>query len=234
MGLTLKDIKRRNGTLYGAGAPSGGAMQFGTGCVQSELDGTEHILNVDEKAVIPDEFSWQMAMPPVRNQGMSSTCVCQSLTGVLDFLHNSKKGVSGVCNNYSVNELYSVRKNKFANGMTFKEAMHYLRHNGLKGADGETEKIGSYAMVKSELAAKYAIMMFGPIVAGLPVYSADQTHFWRKGGKYQGGHAVTFVGYDRAGFWIRNSWGERWALNGHVLLPYSECNNIFEMWTVAI
>ena len=54
------------------------------------MDGTEHIYTYDEKAELPDEFSWRDAMPPVRNQGMTSTCVCQSLTSVLDFLHNSE------------------------------------------------------------------------------------------------------------------------------------------------
>ena len=165
---------------------------------------------------------------------MSSTCVCQSLTGVLDFLHNSKKGVANVCNNYSIDKLYSIRKNKFANGMSFKEALHYLRHNGLEGQDKEVEKINEYSMIKSALAAKYAIVMFGPVVAGLPVYTADGNHFWRKGGRYQGGHAVTFVGYDKEGFWIRNSWGTSWGSQGHIRMPYNEFNLIFEMWAATI
>ena len=205
-------------------------LAFGTGCIQSKLDGTEHIFTVDDKIEIPREFSWQETMPPVRNQGLSTTCVCQSLTGVLDFYHNAEVGTPGVCNNYSINELYSIRADKNAPGMTFKEALHYLRHNGLSG-----QKILSYAKVNSYEAAKYAIMMFGPIVAGFPVYSGSNPCFWRKNGRFQGGHAVTLVGYDEVGFIIRNSWGTGWGNSGHVRIPYNEFqNSCFEAWTVTI
>ena len=96
-------------TTFGA-AP----FKYGTGCMPSVMDGTEHVLNVDDKTEIPDEFSWRDAMPPVRNQGMSSTCVCQSLTGVLDFYHNEKEGTPNKCNGFSIDELYSIRADKNA------------------------------------------------------------------------------------------------------------------------
>ena len=53
-------------------------MVFGTGCIQSTLDGTEHIFNIEEenRFDLPNELSWQESMPPVRNQGLSTTCVC--------------------------------------------------------------------------------------------------------------------------------------------------------------
>ena len=205
-------------------------LTFGTGCIESKLDGTEHIFTADDKIDIPSEFSWQDSMPPVRNQGLSTTCVCQSLTGVLDFYHNAEVGTPGVCNNYSINELYSIRADKNAPGMTFKEALHYLRHNGLGG-----QKIASYAKVNSYEAAKYAIMMFGPIVAGFPVYSGSNPCFWRKNGRFQGGHAVTLVGYDEVGLIVRNSWGTMWGNRGHVRIPYDEfTSNCFEAWTVTL
>ena len=214
--MTLKEYKEHK-------------FQYGTGCEPSVMDGTEHIYTYDEKAELPDEFSWRDSMPPVRNQGMTSTCVCQSLTGVLDFLHNSEVGVTGVCNNYSINELYAQRANKFANGMTFKEALHYLRHNGLSG-----QKIASYAKIPSDLAVKHALVMFGPVVGGFPVYSNSNPEFWRKNGRFEGGHAVTIVGYNQKGFIIRNSWGTAWGDKGYVLCPYDEFNeNCFEAWCVT-
>ena len=42
-------------------------LTFGTGCIESKLDGTEHIFTVDDKIEVPREFSWQDTMPPVRN-----------------------------------------------------------------------------------------------------------------------------------------------------------------------
>ena len=207
-------------------------MVFGTGCIQSTLDGTEHIFNIEEenRFDLPNELSWQESMPPVRNQGLSTTCVCQSLTGVLDFYHNAEVGTPGICNNYSINELYSIRADKNAPGMSFKEALHYLRHNGLNG-----QKINSYSKIENWNLAKYAIMMFGPIVAGFPVYSGSNPEFWKKRGFFQGGHAVTLVGYDKTGFIIRNSWGTMWGNKGHVHISYDDFqNNCFEAWTITI
>ena len=39
------------------------------GYIQSHLDGTEHIFNIDSKIEIPDEYSWEDVLPPVKNQG---------------------------------------------------------------------------------------------------------------------------------------------------------------------
>lgn len=33
-------------------------FKFGTGCMPSVMDGTEHVLSIDDKAAMPDEFSW--------------------------------------------------------------------------------------------------------------------------------------------------------------------------------
>lgn len=205
-------------------------FKYGTGCMPSQMDGTEHVLDVDSKVALPDEFSWQAAMPPVRNQGMSTTCVCQSLTGVLDFMHNAKVDTPNVCNNYSIEELYSIRADKNAPGMTFKEALHYLRHHGLGG-----EKIESYSKVMSSQAGRYALLTFGPFVAGFPVYSGSNPHFWRKRGMFQGGHAITIVGYTKTGFIIRNSWGTGWGVQGHVEISYDEFESCcFEAWTTVL
>lgn len=219
---TLADLKKHKRT-------TDMDFVFGTGCVPSQMDGTEHEVSVDDKIELPDEFNWQDSMPPVRNQGNTTTCVCQSLTACLDFLYNSKNNVSKVCNNFSIDELYGIRANKTAPGMTFKEALKYLKHHGLSG-----EKINSYAKLTSVLATKYAIMMFGPVVCGFPVYTS-KPQFWRKPGRFQGGHAVTLVGYNKDGFIIRNSWGEQWADGGHSIISYEEYqNNCFEAWTITL
>lgn len=206
-------------------------QQYFYGCTPSKLDGSEHKVDVDTKLPIPEEFTWQDSMPPVRNQGTSSTCVCQTLTGVLDFQHNNKTGATGICNNYPIEELYNCRANKNAEGMSIKEALHYLRHTGLKG-----EKINSYALAGGIDVLKRALIMFGPCAAGLPVYDAnDGIHFWRKRGRLQGGHCITIVGYNKEGFIIRNSWGSSWANKGHVVLPYEEFSEaVFEAWTILL
>lgn len=200
------------------------------GCAPSLMDGTEHTLNIDEKAELPDEFSWVDNMPPIRNQGNTTTCVCQSLTCVLDYMYNSEHDTPGVCNNFSIDELYACRANKRAPGMSIKEALHYLRHTGLKGY-----KINEYAKIRSAQELKHALIMFGPCVAGLPCYNKDPQHFWNAGGQYFGGHAITFVGYTKEGFIIRNSWGTAWGKNGYNVMPYRDYETkCFEAWAILL
>lgn len=200
------------------------------GCTPSVMDGTEHVVNVDDKIQLPEEFDLINVMPPVRDQGSTYTCVCQTLTGVLDYLHNNKVGTDGKCNNYPIQTLYRSRSNYPSEGMSIKEAMGYLKHNGLNG-----EKINSYALVPNINALKYALVMFGPVAAGFPVYSGSDPYFWRKSTGFQGGHCVTIVGYNKEGFIIRNSWGSRWADKGHVTIPYSEfMQSCFEAWTTTL
>lgn len=200
------------------------------GCIQSKLDGTEHVANVDEKLQLPEEFDLRKIMPPVRNQGNTQTCVCQSLTGVLDVLYNEANDQTAVCNNFSISELYNSRSNKPQEGMCFKDALKYLRRKGLKGF-----KINSYALVPSVDALKRCLVMFGPCVCGFPVYTDNDPYFWRKGKEYGGGHAVTIVGYNKKGFVIRNSWGSSWAEKGYITIPYKDYEDtVFECWTITL
>lgn len=39
------------------------------GCIPSTMDGTEHVVDVDMKLELPDEFDLRGVMPPVRDQG---------------------------------------------------------------------------------------------------------------------------------------------------------------------
>ena len=200
------------------------------GCIPSKMDGSEHVADVDMKVQIPDEFDLRNVMPPVRDQGATQTCVCQTLTGVLDFLHNSNVGTDGKCNNFSINTLYDSRSNKPQDGMSIKEALSYLKHKGLNG-----QKINSYALVPSAEILKRALIMFGPVAAGFPVYTSNDPYFWRKGSGYVGGHCVTIVGYTKKGFIIRNSWGRSWGNNGHIVIPFDEYNKcVFEAWTTTL
>lgn len=200
------------------------------GCIPSKLDGTEQVANVDLKTKIPDEFSLKNVMPPVKDQGSTQTCVCQSLTSMLDFLHNSKVGTDKKCNGFSVETLYNSRSNKPQDGMSIKEAMSYLRHIGLNN-----ERISSYALVHSTEVLKRCLIMFGPVAAGFPVYEGSGNYFWRKSYGFAGGHCVLIVGYTKKGFIIRNSWGTSWADGGYIEIPYDEYNDsVYEAWSTIL
>ncbi|MDW8370916.1 MAG: C1 family peptidase, partial [Geminicoccaceae bacterium] len=55
----------------------------------------------------------------------------------------------------------------------------------------------------------------GPAIAGLPVIA------WRRQ-PAEGGHAFALVGYERRGFIVQNSWGERWGYRGFAILTYDD------------
>lgn len=199
---------------------------YGTGCIESVLDGTEH--QFQERSIrIPTEYSYIGAMPPVLNQGNTVKCVCYSLCSYLDWKKNTYEGDNNG-SQYSIDDLFEIREDKHAPGMQIKEALRYLKHTGLGGT-----KIKEYAMIGSAMQAKQAILINGPLVGGLPVYSNHQDNtFWIEGGRFLGGHCITIVGYNKDGFVIRNSWGDKWCNKGHVLLPYSDFTSFFEVWTM--
>ena len=49
------------------------------------------------------------------------------------------------------------------------------------------------------------------------------------------GHAFVIVGYDKAGFWIQNSWGKVWGLDGYGHLSYADwLKNGLDVWVASL
>ncbi len=80
-------------------------------------------------------------------------------------------------------------------------------------------------------AIKTALYTYGPMVTTMNVYS---DFFYYTGGvykytsgSYQGGHAITIVGYDDTNscFIVKNSWGN-WGESGFFRIAYSELNSV--------
>lgn len=50
-----------------------------------------------------------------------------------------------------------------------------------------------------------------------------------------GGHAFAIVGYDENGFWIQNSWGPDWGLEGFCQISYDDwLENAFDCWVARL
>jgi hypothetical protein len=130
--------------------------------------------------------------------------------------------------------IYKSRTNKDDNGMTFKDAFKFLRHNCVELKNGCENTIERYAKIGSELQLKQALVMNGPCVGGLPVYDQYKISFWKKedGNSFQGGHAIAIVGYNEKGFIIRNSWGKSYGDEGYSIIPYDEFDSFTELWTI--
>lgn len=200
------------------------------GYVPSTLNGTEHIFGVSNAVDLPSEYTYRNFMAPIIDQGSLSICVPCSVSAYLNWRENLKDG-SSKDNKVALMDIYGSKTN-YGEGMTFKDAFHYLRHNGVKSNSGILG-IDSYGMIKSLTDLKYAIVMNGPCVGALKVYS-DRPKFWLKqaGDQYMGGHAISIVGYDKNGIIIRNSWGTAFGDMGYTHMPYDEFDNFLELWTV--
>ena len=166
----------------------------------------------------------------VLNQGENPICVPCSISTFLNWRENLTNGTKKD-NHIDYFEIYKCKTTK-GDGMTFKEALHYIRHNGVNSTLGNL-KIGEYALVQNPIILKQAIIMNGPCVGALPVYNYE-SEFWKNRGHdfLLGYHAISIIGFDSEGFIIRNSWGSNFGTNGYTKLKYEDFDKLIEIWTI--
>ena len=158
-------------------------------------------------------------------------CVTYSISAHVDWNYNMDSATKDSKTiHIDKSEIYSARTAPGDNGMTFKEALNYLKKHGAKSDKGII-RIEAYAMIKTELALKQALLLNGPCIGGLYVRDPLAIEFWN-GSQNNGGHAISIVGYNKEGFIIRNSWGKLYADNGYAVVKYKDFNKILECWTI--
>lgn len=207
--------------------------QMNLGWSPSKLDGTEYKFQEIKNLKLPSQYSFINHLPPVLDQGETNMCVTYSLAVHIDWNANMDFGTDRKDNKVNKNQIYEIRTTPGDNGMTFKEALSFLKKKGVQTKVG-VRTIQHYALVGSEIQLKQAIITNGPCVGGLMVYNFTP-EFWRKRGGDQilGGHAIAIVGWNEKGFIIRNSWGTSWGQKGYSILPYDEYNKLMlECWTI--
>ena len=203
------------------------------GCAPSKMDGTEHVFSAIASMNLPEEYSYVDFMSKVLDQGQDPICVACSVSTYINWKKNMETGAK---DDHFTN--IGQLKNFFyaagggPDGMTFKDALHYLRHNGIETKEGNV-KIREYALTRSIMALKNALIMNGPCLGALPVYDMVKPEFWRnKGNEFYGGHAISIVGWTKTGFIIRNSWSKHFGKGGYVEIPYPEFSSFYECWTM--
>ena len=203
------------------------------GCAPSKMDGSEHVFSVGASLDLPEEYSYVDFMSKILDQGQDPICVACSVSAYVNWKKNMETGAK---DDHFVN--ISQLKNFFyaagggPDGMTFKDALRYLRHNGIQTKEGNV-KIREYALANSIVALKHALIMNGPCLGALPVYDMYRPEFWRKtGNNFYGGHAISIVGWTKTGFIVRNSWGKGFGNKGYVEIPYGEFKTFYECWTI--
>ncbi len=88
------------------------------------------------------------------------------------------------------------------------------------------------------------------LAAGYPLYVSARLHVgWyrlflpdieptiarRPDDADKGGHAFVIAGYDELGFWVHNSWGPEWGVEGCALMPYDEWRTAHQdVWVVDV
>lgn len=107
--------------------------------------------------------------------------------------------------------------------------------------DAQTRPLGAYFRVnhKDLVSMHSALTETGVLLAGAAVHSG-----WQNVGedgviRYQpgitGGHAFAIVGYDSAGFWIQNSWGDSWGRQGFGHMSYADwLENGQDIWVARL
>lgn len=200
------------------------------GFIPSEIDGSEFIYSAPSDSKLLETYSYQQFLPTVLNQGKLSICVPCSISAYLNWRSNLKDG-SKDDNCISLLDIYRSRTNK-GEGMSFKDAFSFLRKTGVESNDGLL-KINKYCKINTINDLKSAIIMNGPCVGALPVYS-DDFDFWAKkpNTKLEGYHAISLVGYDKTGFVIRNSWGTNFGFDGYTHIQYEDFRQLLETWTI--
>ena len=206
---------------------------YNSGFKPSVLDGTERVYGASatpKETKLPAAYSYRKYLPEVYNQGQLSICVPCSVSAFLNWRENLKTG-SKKDNKIDYFQIYDSRTND-GDGMSFKDALFFLRHNGVKSNLGVL-KIEEYALIRDVEVIKKAIVMNGPCVAALPVYNSTK-EFWneRRYDRFLGYHAISIVGYNQDGLIIRNSWGKTFGDGGYTLLKYKDAHKIVEMWTI--
>lgn len=199
------------------------------GFVQSKLDGTEVKLQLDRSLNLPEEYSHMSNLPEVLDQGREPICVPCSLSAYINWAINITKG-DQEDNKVDLKSVFKKYGSK--EGMSFKDALKYFRHEGINTKKGLI-KLDKYAMVGSIPILKQALVLNGPCIGGLPVKDSYRNDFWNGYG-FEGGHAIAIIGYDKDGFIIRNSWGSTYGYDGYSHLDYEDFNEFYEIWTLIL
>jgi hypothetical protein len=199
---------------------------------------------------------WRRHRVPVLDQGEDGACTGFGLAVVANFLMRRKRMADSVSPRmlYEMAKKYDEWPGEDYEGSSCKGAMKGWHRHGVclaklwPHADGETEAtdarladaahrpLGAYyrVNVKNLMHMHAALAEVGCLYVSADVHDgwwtpkADGTI---ADGDRAGGHAFALVGYDEVGFWLQNSWGRSWGLNGCARLPYDQwLRDGFDAW----
>jgi C1A family cysteine protease len=209
----------------------------------------EHLLPTYE--YIPPVLDLRPELCPIRDQARQGSCSAQSASCMKEWQEHKERSFD---KHMSPQFIYNNRANQDGGGMSARDTMKILQKigsvpesiykYGLIEPKAEIHdsvlnvakkyKIKEYAQINTIDGLKKALHKNGPCWISFPVYNY-LSEFWmrREQDRKLGGHAVTVVGYDKEGFIIRNSWGDRWGNEGYTKFLYSQWGNQWECWSTV-
>lgn len=147
---------------------------------------------------------------------------------------------------YSGSSARGAMKGWYKHGVCGEECWPYaeiedLYLNDTRSADALLRPLGAYYRVNhKDLVSMHAAMAeVGVLYATARVHDGWQNVKGdgkiAQSNKILGGHAFAIVAYDERGFWIQNSWGDKWGLNGFGLITYDDwLANGTDVWVARL
>jgi len=192
---------------------------------------------------------------PIRDQGSCGSCWAFATTAALESQVLIATHATPANINLSEQVLVSCSGAGSCNGGYIDSASYFIQGTGLptetcfpySGTDNncsnascpywqsDTDAIKAWHWVSLDsptvTALKTALVNYGPLVTTMNVYADFFTYaggvYSYATGAYQGGHAVSIIGYDDSSqcFIVKNSWGTDWGEKGFFRIAYSEVSD---------
>jgi len=201
---------------------------------------------------------------PVRDQGKDASCTGFALAHVIDFLRSQVIGPDKP-EPVSSRMLYEMAKRNDEwegsayEGSSLRGAIKGFYRNGVcseatapdkpgikdwaltyaMAKEARETRLGAYFRVQPDISDYHAALTdIGVIYASAQIHSHWETPkdgVIEPGGDPAGGHAFAIVGYDDTGFWVLNSWGSDWGVNGVAKWTYADwANTIMDAWVLQV
>ena len=187
--------------------------------------------------ILPDD-----RLPKVRNQGNVGACVAFACVEIMEVLNRVEFDADKT---FSAGFFYGYNRDAGEDfeGMYPSRALEHCRKTGsvptmyfdeLREMP-EMKKLVEGRKDLAEIAEKYRIKGYSAITS--PKYNIDKVNnalysnqypLLAISNKYFGGsHAIIIVGWEKDGWVIQNSWGEKWGKNGRKTVPFDAINYVY-------
>ncbi len=220
------------------------------------------IPTLTEVPVVRDLKEYRKAGVPILDQGKEGACTGFGLAAVINYLLRSRKQLKSQVKVspsmlYQLARRYDEWPGEDYEGSSARGAMKGWHKHGVcpdalwakeKGRlspkvldEAVKHPLGAYYRVnhKDLVAMHCALAEVGVLYATASVHEGwedvDAKGFIPFRDKMLGGHAFAIVAYDQRGFWIQNSWGADWGMDGFACITYDDwLSNGTDVWVARL